>query len=385
MTSSINGARTREPVHSGTSRIRGLWQRTLASGRIVYDSQLRENGKMRRVRHPDGLNKTEAILAHRKLVGGVAEGELQIGDRSLTVRQLCESFMEREDGPLGTRSASTRELYRSRLDLHVLPALGSLKAVDVRVEHVRKFKDLLVARGFSGSLVSHCLAVLGASYAHGAMHLNQGLRNPVRDLERGERPSKKRRSEPRYLDVAEVRALLDALSDETRPIAAVMFYAGLRVSEALDLTWADVDFEQKTLAAPGTKTDGSRAIVPLLDPLAVELRVHRARQLKLGIQRGTLEALVFQTAAGGHVKRHNVLRAIKAAAGPLGLNREGLKPVGCHTLRHSLAANAFALNATTPEVARLLRHSTPAVTMSTYAGLSDSAVASLGERLAGLG
>jgi hypothetical protein len=34
------------------------------------------------------------------------------------------------------------------------------------------------------------------------------------------------------------------------------------------------------------------------------------------------------------------------------------------------------------EVARLLRHSDPAVTLSVYAGLDDASVAKLGEKLA---
>jgi integrase len=55
------------------------------------------------------------------------------------------------------------------------------------------------------------------------------------------------------------------------------------------------------------------------------------------------------------------------------------------TLRHSCAAFAFSLKMTPVEVARLLRHSDPAVTLSVYAGLTradDATVAGLGEKLA---
>ncbi len=63
-------------------------------------------------------------------------------------------------------------------------------------------------------------------------------------------------------------------------------------------------------------------------------------------------------------------------------NGEGRESVGCHDLRHSCAAFAFSLGMTAVEVARLLRHSDPVVTLSSYAGLDDATVANLGEKLA---
>jgi integrase len=80
--------------------------------------------------------------------------------------------------------------------------------------------------------------------------------------------------------------------------------------------------------------------------------------------------------------RRNVLRAVQNAADGAGLNGEDREPVGCHDLRHSCAAFAFSLGMTPVEVARLLRHSDPAVTLSAYAGLDDATVAGLGEKLA---
>jgi integrase len=81
----------------------------------------------------------------------------------------------------------------------------------------------------------------------------------------------------------------------------------------------------------------------------------------------------------------NLLRAVHNAAQRAGLVQEGQEPVGCHDLRHSLAANAFALGLSPTEVARLLRHANPRVTLTAYAGLTDDAVATLGEKMAALG
>ena len=41
-----------------------------------------------------------------------------------------------------------------------------------------------------------------------------------------------------------------------------IIYGALRVSEALALTWADLDFANATLAVRGTKTEASSAVIP---------------------------------------------------------------------------------------------------------------------------
>jgi integrase len=113
-------------------------------------------------------------------------------------------------------------------------------------------------------------------------------RNPVKDLDRDDRPSVGRMTEPRYLTTGEVDRLLARMTDTFRPIAACCALAGLRVSEALGLTWGDVDFDAKTTTVTGqlgtkgervpTKTTSSNAPVPLLPALERELRAHRSRQ-----------------------------------------------------------------------------------------------------------
>src|SRR5262249_24549091 len=118
-------------------------------------------------------------------------------------------------------------------------------------------------------------------------------RNPVRDLDRDDRPGARRLSEPRYLTVAEVRRLLAAMSESFRPVAATCAYAGLRISEALGLTWREVDFKASTLTVSRQlggdgelvplKTTTSAATLPLLPELATELRAHRRRQVARGL------------------------------------------------------------------------------------------------------
>jgi integrase len=381
----------RVPVTSAGQRIPGLFSYLSADGTISYVWSRRVDGRMTRGRltttgRVGAECKTDAVNEYNGLFVDLARGEVVIpADRNLTLGQLVEDFLARERGPLGERSERTVALYRQRLSTTVAILGRSTRASDVTVVHVRSLLDRLKARNLSGSTTRGHIAALSAVYRHGVVRLGLA-RNPVTELQRGELPSGARTSEPRYLSVTEVESLLAKMTDSFRPVAACLFWGGLRISEALALRWQDVDFKAGTLIAPGTKTAASKAMLPLLPALAAELLAHRERQGKLGFERIAPDALVFQTTSGMSPGRRNALRAIQAAAGHAGLNAEGVAPVGAHDLRHSLAANSFALGLTPVEVARLLRHANPNVTLSVYAGITDSGVAALGTKLAaGLG
>jgi integrase len=64
------------------------------------------------------------------------------------------------------------------------------------------------------------------------------------------------------------------------------------------------------------------------------------------------------------------LDVLKKAGNAAGLNPEGAEPIGQHDLRHTAAALALQSGANPAEVAELMRHSNPSVTMKAYARLT---------------
>jgi len=190
-------------------------------------------------------------------------------------------------------------------------------------------------------------------------------------------------TEPRYLTAEQVTKLLARMTDTFRPIAACCALAGLRVSEALGLTWGDVDFDAKTITVTGqlgtggnrvpTKTASSSATIPLLPALERELRAHRSRQAERDLRFTHRDALVFSTTRGKPQSRRNTLRAVQHAGDEVGLNGDGRQTVGLHDLRHSFVAIALANGVTLPEAAMLARHANPRVTLAIYAGITDDA------------
>jgi integrase len=329
----------------------------------------------------DARNVTEAKRQVREILGKVETGELRPADRSVRLGDLVDAFLAHERSGLGSRAPRTVDLYEQRLRKYVLTLLGArTRIADITVAHIRhQLIDEMRRQKIGASTIRGTIAAF-SSVCRFAVRNETIPRNPVRDLDRGDLPPLKRSSEPRYLTVDQVEELLKTLGDEFRPVAATLFYAALRISEGLSLTWAHLNFETHVIAVPGTKTASSAQTVPLLPALERELRAHRSRQARRNVAFLHPDALVFVTPSGKSPGRRNVLRAVQHAADRAGLNPDGVEPVGLHDLRHSaagLAFNALPLN----EVSRLLRHANARVTATVYAGLSDEAAAAIGTKL----
>ena len=304
----------------------------------------------------------------------------------MTVAEVAADWLAHLDSRIGHAderrrySVRTVETYRTRIDTYVIPDLGSRSVADVSLADVRRLVDRLGAAKLAPSTVTATVNIFSGLLRFA---VRQGLaeRNPVRDLDRDDRPGTARQSEPRYLTADELDRLLAKMTDTFRPVACACAFAGLRVSEALGLRWRDVDFAAETLTVSGqlgqdgdrvpTKTASSAATIPLLPALARELRAHRSRQASRNLHRVHADALVFTTSRGKPQSRRNVLRAVQAAAEAAKLNTDGREPVGVHDLRHTFVALALASGASLAETAALARHANARVTAQVYAGITD--------------
>jgi len=70
------------------------------------------------------------------------------------------------------------------------------------------------------------------------------VRSPLDKLDRREVPKQRSTKKPRRLDDAELERLFAAAMPGYRIVFVLLAFTGLRIREALGLTWADVDLEQ---------------------------------------------------------------------------------------------------------------------------------------------
>jgi integrase len=165
-----------------------------------------------------------------------------------------------------------------------------------------------------------------------------------------------------------------------RPVVAVLIGAGLRVSEATALDWADVNLATGTLRVGKAKTDaGSYREVDLPGGLVDELaewKMRGARELAdWKVSHPGDGEPVFLSAHAGRVRRQsaaNVARRLKTSIRRANkqLAKLGIEPISERVTPHSLRRTFASLRAAAGDdpvyIAEQLGHTDPRFTLSVY-------------------
>jgi len=173
--------------------------------------------------------------------------------------------------------------------------------------------------------------------------------------------TKKRLRIPEVLTPSEQTALLAQpnrrypTGERNFTMLQLMLDTGLRVSEACNLRWKDVDPDTGKLMVRQGKGSKDRTLWIGEDDLEI-LRVWRKRQAK--DVKGT-PPHVFTTLAGRPVSPRYVQQAVKRYAAKAGID----KNIHPHTLRHSFATDLYRATSKIRLVQKALGHSDLSTTM----------------------
>ena len=160
---------------------------------------------------------------------------------------------------------------------------------------------------------------------------------------------------PRYLTSEEIHALLAAPDDTTpwgtrdRAMLEVLYAAGLRITELIELRLNAVNLEVGYLIARG-KGDKER-IVPLGED-AVKWIDHYISHIRPLLDKGVGSGLVFLNRNGRGLTRQYFWGAIKKYALRAGITKD----ISPHTIRHSFATHLLAGGADLRSVQAMLGH-----------------------------
>jgi integrase len=256
--------------------------------------------------------------------------------------------------------------YRDALKRDAVPFFGRMQLVSIEPRDVKRYAAELAGRGLAPASVRKTLApvraLLATAFEDGLIRGNPaaGLRIVQRvEDEAGEVLTK-------ALTEDELRALLTEAPDDWRLFFELLAHTGLRIGEAIALTWADVDFGQRRVNVrrrlyrgrfDSPKSKYGRRAIPLSEGLA------RA----LWRLRGTAsdESLLFTTRDGTPLDAKNLAaRVLKPAA-----KRAGVPWVGFHTFRHTCATMLFRHGLNAKQAQMWLGHHSPAFTLATYVHL----------------
>jgi integrase len=277
-------ARSRRRTRVKGAQWTGIYERVGRDGsRVLEVDYFDHDGRRRWQTLPPGSSLKQAKAAREQLHVKRAQGERFAPTRVPTLSEFAEQWLAEQVGMRGR----TREKYDWALRHHIRPAVGRRKVNAIDVEDVAALVRGLTRKGMTPSSIRSVLSVL-SRLLHAAARRKLRTANPVRELERDEVPRAEAR-QLQVLDARQVGKLVRSTPEEWRALVGVLAYAGLRVSEALGLTWADVDvhgrllrveaqLERKSGLRTTLKTGRSRRHVPITAELASLLAAHKLRK-----------------------------------------------------------------------------------------------------------
>jgi integrase/recombinase XerD len=293
---------------------------------------------------------------------GSAATHAGTADRELGAAALdFIAYLELERG----LSRNTLAAYRSDLQqFGAYLARSGLRFDEVGHGEIAAFLAELASGGDRGAplgaaTVARKVACLRSFYRH--LRLDGTIEHdPTAEL-RGPRKSQRL---PRVLSRDEVARLLRQPAGSTplalrdRALLEVMYACGLRVSEAIELTLADVDLEEGALRARGK--GNKERLVPIGREALAALRAYLrcGRPELLAVQATRPETHLFVNRRGAPLTRQGLYKIIQGHARRAGLAHR-MSP---HTLRHTFATHILAGGCDLRSLQEMLGHADLATT-----------------------
>lgn len=347
-----------------------LPHRCRASWSFYVDLGRGYDGRRRQVSRAGFRTKTEAIAALKEVERSSDEGNDHAPN--LLVGTYLEDWLEAKR----SLRPSTRQAYRSHLDLYLLPHLGHVKLQELRPHHIDRFFAKVAAgtrKPLSSASLHRVHATLRSALAT-AVKRRLISSNPASHVEL---PERERTSEIVW-SVDDVQRFLTSVDDDRLAVLyRVAVVAGLRRGELVGLRWVDVDLEggsirvaqqvvqlgtQLHVGRPKTRS-GQRLVA--IDPVtATMLAQHQKRQQHERAAWGAAwqeTGYVFTYQDGRVLQPGYVTQKFRRDAG-----RAGLPAIRFHGLRHTSASLALAAGIPMKVVSDRLGHSTTTITADLY-------------------
>jgi integrase/recombinase XerC len=274
--------------------------------------------------------------------------------------QFCGYLVGDKPGAAGARpatpggpDASADTAARSTVTGTAVLAETSVqqKLRDVSPEQVKSFLGFLGTQNYSKSTIARKLATLRSFYK---FCLRRGYikSHPLAAI----RTPKQEKRLPKFLELEQINRLLSTPDDGTllgardRAMLEVLFSTGVRVSELVDLDFAEVDFQTQVIRVRGK---GKKQRTTPLGPTAIAAINKYLELRRMDPRAGSFDQqALFVNKHGQRLSTRSVRRKLDKY-----LTEAGLDPsISPHTLRHSFATHMLANGADLRSVQELLGH-----------------------------
>lgn len=348
----------------------GITVRKQRDGQERFDVRYRLPNGVHRKKSFKGVTAAKDFLATTQV--DRARGGLVDPQRSrITIAAYAAGWIDTR----GDLAATTVQLYRSLLRLHIEPKLGTTSLGNADTELIRRWRSDLLKAGVGASTVAKAYRLLRA-ILNTAVQDGRILTNPCQIKGGGAEVAVERP----VVRPALINALAAEVPSDRSAMVLLAGFCGLRIGEILGLAVRHIDLLSGTVQVerqlqeigPGNsqcfnapKSEASRRTIPMPVVVADALRLHID-----AIDEAGPDTLLFTGDRGGPLRRHVWHSQWKMAREKLGYPQ-----LRFHDLRHSALTLYAATGATTAELQAHAGHSTVEAAMRYQHATKDRASA----------
>ena len=336
---------------------------------------------------PDGKQKRKAFYGktrkevQEKLTAALNDinNNTYIEPSKITVEQWMYIWLR--DYKKNSVKPKTYAAYEAHIRNHIAPDLGGYKLASLRNDMVQRFVNNLADKELKSITIERIVGTLKTGLIQ-AVDNDLIAKNPASRIKM---PIKQERT-PRVLTVEEQEIFIEVSKEHRNgEIFILILGTGLRIGEALALTWNDIDFEKHILSVNRTqieycehvngetiyhrdystpKTKAGKRTVPLIPTLVdilltlKEQREQEKRKFKAAYQDN---GLIFCNYYGVSLNYTAISKKIQPICKKTGL--DGVHP---HTLRHTFATRGLEKGIDLKIMQELLGHSSIKMTADLY-------------------
>lgn len=288
--------------------------------------------------------------------------------KSTPVCKWTEKWLETYK--LTSVSASTYAGYRSRINVHINPAIGRMLMKDVKPLHLQKILNNL--NGYSKDYIAKVEYTLVQIFDK-ALQNNLIISNPASNLTK----PKALNGTHRAITESERKWILDVADYHKHGLwIKIMLYCGLRPGETLHLQGRNFDMKNKVLKIEISKTQAGKRQIPIPDVLIPSIaELHHAPY-----------EYVFKNEAGRQITNSNIVsmwanfkRELNIAMGCAVYRNEVIPPYKVapdlfpYCLRHTFCTDLQAAGVPINVAKELMGHTDISITSKIYTHQSEEA------------
>jgi len=349
----------------------GTWWARVSVG---YD----DNGKQKRKAF---YGKTRQEVAQKMIEAqNKVNNRVYIEPSKMTVAQWMDIWLKEYKKPV--IRLSTYNSYVHKVNYYIVPNIGYLRLSQLKNKDVQGFANSLSQKGISSVYAKDIVNEILKPAMEKAIDNELILKNPVRNISFNKTEKKEIRvlsqeEQNRFVNIAKKAYLGE--------VFILLLGTGLRIGEALAITWEDIDFQNKTLRINKSvyctkdpddpsakitpiitypKTKAGIRTVPLIASmieLLKQVKKNQAERILWSGDKFINNNLVFCTRKGGLLRSSDMRQRLIPIA-----KEANIENLHIHCLRHTFATRGLEEGIELKVMQEFLGHANIEVTGNVY-------------------